>query len=1011
MRHGAKRLLPLLAAVAMVCSSAAVSASAADDVTDAEISASENERDALPTVTLNSGQTQTKYIFANSEFNSPDRMPEAADAITGIYNGKEVELIPDWKKPEGLFNGLKGRQDNGSNGRFDANKFTAATFTVKDTGEHVQAALGQTVILNVWVIAVDAMLSCDGYNDGKISVAKSQALAVQSGEDLQRLLNLPTQAKVTYQPEQVKTGTEDLTKKTQAAKPFRQAGGSYKITGWEIASYNGLNLNAERLRNLAGEVTAADAKTVTLWANCENLPEWAVVKRGDMSFSLTITPDSKADVTVTPPGDITYGQSLGTPSATAAVNGRPVPDAAFTFTYEGIEGTVYSENTIPPTDAGKYKVTAALTTLGYSGSAAAEFTIAKAGSVTADAYISVPNGGTETIKIDETFIPSGMAKGAKIKEAPVIPTEGKPIESYTAQAGAAQLTLKSKSDAQSGSFQKFFLVLESENYEVITVKVTVCNDNVVVDGAKLKGRKTEFESGAALREIVDLSGCSATVNGSAAAGRFALLEPVLKLEGPDIYKDWSVSVLFTADGGTTYRVMVSVPNFTVKAPEGSDEDPDDVYLNNGYFITIYANSEHNQSKEALLELVQKRKGSYTFSGKTYKAAWGADEGNPDFNPKGYAENVWYQYTAALDGRSEKPKAYVRVIPVNAAPSTLTSSKTIKTADVNALREQDWKGVLNLPSTVIFKNEPAQKVDYQDKRDEFLIQDQQSGCAITGWKMDGRDLTLAALRSKAAGAVNGDVAVTLTPVYHTPAWITVKGEIPTFQLTIAPKIPVNVKWDGPASPIIYREALNLGTPAQVEKDGGSIDETGSFTWDYVYYKADGATRLEQQPADVGTYKVRAILNSSSHSGASALKEFEIKAKSIDGLTFALPADMSLTYNKRPQAPVDGNVTNGDKPAASDEPAVLKEPAILRKPDALTKLTAPYKPADPEGSIVPEKSVSSDKPITPDKPADDISWRKDEINWILDLVILVVCGIGMIVVLRDKRRKYREKLCRR
>lgn len=223
-----------------------------------------------PLVTLSAGvQNQTKYIFANSEYNSLERMPEIADTITGTYNGRTVTLIPEWKKPGGLFNGLKGSQGNGSTGYFGANEFTATTFTVKGTGERVQATPGQKVILQVWVIAVDAMLSCDGYTDGKISVTKSQALAVQSEEDLQRLLNLPTQAKVTYQPEEVKTGTEDLTKKAQDAKPFNQADDFYNITGWEMVSYNE-NLNAERLRNLAGEVTNDKNKTVTLWANCEN---------------------------------------------------------------------------------------------------------------------------------------------------------------------------------------------------------------------------------------------------------------------------------------------------------------------------------------------------------------------------------------------------------------------------------------------------------------------------------------------------------------------------------------------------------------------------------------------------------------------------------------------------------------------------------------------------------------------------------------------------------------------
>lgn len=247
MRHGAKRLLALLTALVMVCSSATVSASATDDVTAAapanitedefpdnpgisgaakeevrvyppksiiygeelgypstqgytgstftfeyegvegtaygpsrtkptgvgsyRVIASLNGNEwysdpfiiTYPLVTLSASvQNQTKYIFANSEYNSLERMPEVADTITGTYNGRTVTLIPEWKKPGGLFNGLKGSQSNGSTGYFGANEFTATTFTVK--------------------------------------------------------------------------GTEDLTKKAQDAKPFNQADAFYNITGWEMVS-------------------------------------------------------------------------------------------------------------------------------------------------------------------------------------------------------------------------------------------------------------------------------------------------------------------------------------------------------------------------------------------------------------------------------------------------------------------------------------------------------------------------------------------------------------------------------------------------------------------------------------------------------------------------------------------------------------------------------------------------------------------------------------------------------
>lgn len=276
-----------------------------------------------------------------------------------------------------------------------------------------------------------------------------------------------------------------------------------------------------------------------------------------------------AVVAVTPPHNITFGQTLETPSATAAVGGSLLSNASFTFIYEGINGTVYSENTIPPTDAGTYRVTAVLANEGYSGKGSAEFTIAKAESASTEAYILINAGSEKTIKIDETFILSYMAKGAKIKTAPTIAAGGKLLQSCTAPAGASEFTLKSKSDAPNGSTQQFSLVLTSDNYETVTVMVTVYNDNVVIAGLKLKEGKTEFESGTACKDIIDLTGCTATVNGTAVPGSFALLEPELKVTGPNTYDNWPIVVCFTTAGGTKYQVTVYAPSFTVKASGGS----------------------------------------------------------------------------------------------------------------------------------------------------------------------------------------------------------------------------------------------------------------------------------------------------------------------------------------------------------------------------------------------------------------------------------------------------------
>lgn len=695
----------------------------------------------------------------------------------------------------------------------------------------------------------------------------------------------------------------------------------YSLVNTQI--YSGPKLR-EKLELTSGKglVTVTGAAgdssfTVTARPTLENASDQFLLPLTSDNYDLDVTvfvTIQVGELVITPPKASVRGGGVGAPppygtplknilvleGGSAAVGGVEIPG---TFALKEAE-TVFN--------SGEYKdytllVTFTSTDQEYTGEAQvkAAFTIAKAGSAAHEAYISVSNGETKTIKIDETFINSNMAKGAKIKTAPAMDPGGGLIESCTAPAGAAEFTLTSKNDAPNGSTQTFTLVLTSDNYETVNVSVTVYNDHVVVTGAQLKGDKAVFPSGTVLSRIVDLSGCTATVNNVPAAGEFALVNPDQELTGPDTYTDWSVDVWFTADNGTKYQVRVSVPEFRINEPGGGDDDTDEHYLKNGYFITIFANSQHNQRGESLLNLVKTRKGSYTVGGKTYTAAWRADN-NAVFEPKGYEENVWYSYTAALSpANGESPRAYVRVIPVNSKPLQLAggSGKTVKAEDIRALTEQNWKTALGLPSELVFQNEPAEEVEEQDPKDKFKETDRQTGCGITGWRMDGRALTLAALKSKAesAASANREVKVNLTPAYTPLAWATVKGAPPTFELTITPKIPVDVTWSGPASPITYGEKLELGTPKQTEKDGGGVDETGTFQWDYVYYKADGTTRLDQQPTDVGAYQVQAVLNSRTHSGASALKGFEIKAKSVDGFAFTPPENMRLIYNKRPQTP--------------------------------------------------------------------------------------------------------------
>lgn len=230
-----------------------------------------------------------------------------------------------------------------------------------------------------------------------------------------------------------------------------------------------------------------------------------------------------------------YSNSEDVPKAGAIAydeENKQIQNSQFDFVYEGINGRDYKENVIAPSDAGTYKVTATLNSENcpYSGEEYAEFTIFKADSINTEAYISLLNNSKKTIKIDENFILSYMAAGAKISQKPS-KGNGNLIESLSAEIANNEFTLKSKEDAANGSNQIFELELESKNYKNVTVKVTVYNDNVVVKNAKLKNGKIEFLSGVSLLEVINLSDCSATINGTETTGEFELMEPDQKLIG------------------------------------------------------------------------------------------------------------------------------------------------------------------------------------------------------------------------------------------------------------------------------------------------------------------------------------------------------------------------------------------------------------------------------------------------------------------------------------------------
>lgn len=511
----------------------------------------------------------------------------------------------------------------------------------------------------------------------------------------------------------------------------------------------------------------------------------------------------EVNVTVTPPADSTFGQFPEEPSAAQEDAGDGIDnDAAFTYRYVGVEGTDYDSER-KPLGAGKYQVIATLDSETHRGEGVSDtFTISKTiGSVRRT--VTVPTtGGKRTVSIRELNLYSGMMKGARLKRL----SKGlgdNVIEKVEAGADGASINLETK-PAPDGKSQTFTLVFDSDNYKnltvIVTVAVSVDADNLEITSLAVKEPGT-FPYGTPLKDIIDLEKCAAALDGKSIPGKFSLLEPERLY---NVGEDTDVAIQF-ASSGKIYTKTLS-GGFTIEPADLVPIGYDEQFFKDGYYILIFANSPYNANEQKLKDLIPARKDSFKvdYFGEeiTLDAKWRVDETNPAFEPQGqkphYAEDIfwydWYSFTADLSVTGPmmknmaidkiKPKAYVRVIPVEVTLSLEGGGAgTMSAAEIAALTEEGWMEGLHLPTQADAACKPVEEVQYIDARDQSTGASDQY--AIAGWQMDGEPLTLEALKKKAAGARNGSVKATLTPVYlRMPAWATITNA-PAFELTITP----------------------------------------------------------------------------------------------------------------------------------------------------------------------------------------------------------------------------------
>lgn len=371
MHIGTKRLISLLAALAIICSLVVVPAEAEEGPAVQDPAALAEDKGpapaayddgAFPTVKLTSGQSQTKYIYANSEYNDLDKMPELADPIRGTYNGQDVELIPNWKaQSTGLFGGFKGSISS----HYGSNHFAAQTFTVKDTEVTVTSG-SESANLYVCVYALSA--NQQTLPEFTKTVKKSEIESLSDSDiNWPSTLDLPGTAQINYTPATIQS--------------WQDPGGSlptntYTITGWQDGNgYYAQDITVQALKAKINESGNGNVilKLYPVYAK-DTIPEWATENSSMRPvFTLIIVDNDPATVKVTAPPSITYGDVLGDPTATATDgSGNPV-EGTFTYLYTGAYksgeygGTTNYSSETKPTRAGTYKVTATFTSDTYSG--------------------------------------------------------------------------------------------------------------------------------------------------------------------------------------------------------------------------------------------------------------------------------------------------------------------------------------------------------------------------------------------------------------------------------------------------------------------------------------------------------------------------------------------------------------------------------------------------------------------------------------------------------------------
>lgn len=404
--------------------------------------------------------------------------------------------------------------------------------------------------------------------------------------------------------------------------------------------------------------------------------------------------------------------------------------------------------------------------------------------------------------------------------------------------------------------------IQNAGERTITVTFTVTDEGAYHDVTLTETFPITIAKKALTPEMITITG-SYTYTGSAITPAYTVADGTLMVED-----DYDVTVTNNTNAGVGTVTVTAAENGNYTGTV-SKTFPIEKAAITGFAAeppshTLMANAAANSSLAAL-KTAANLPGTVavTFGENgtaTLPIAWA--DSRETFDPKGGTYH--YEGTVAADGNflpyDGTLTAAVTVTPVTGTVAWTTTAITLAKAQVDAAESLSDLG-LPASLTVTYDN----------------------GVGEATYTLTDANYTVTLAYLQSLSVERGDQTVEIAVTGNVfPAWATINTSALRTALTITEKFPVTVTVMPPVG-IIYGATLGAPSATQTEVSHGT-DETATYRYQYKLVDAPDTAWTETAPTQAGSYLVRAILVSDTHSG-SGTAAFTIAKK-------ALTADMII-----------------------------------------------------------------------------------------------------------------------